>query len=347
MKILKYLFILLFIAITGVCVYFSLQDSRYSITETKTINAPKDLIYVALSDFKNWKNWNPQLLKTGVTSSMGYTTTGIGGSYRYTDNHGTGTLIIKSEQLNKRIVFDKKYKDNMGSSSTTMSMDILPTNTGSKVIWTHKGEYSLVEKVSGFFLGKSTEKETRLLYVAGLNKLETYINAVMKSYTVEVLGIEATSESYYLGIAVSASIEKLNEAITAQKIRLLQYVNDQHYVVSGTPVVFYDKVVYEYNSVVFRVAIPVPICPNQDLSNTEITCSYKPASDNVVVLLTGDYSHLKEAMEKAERFVINENLEKSSLVPYELYLNDPTVIGNPAAFKTEVHIPIKKSAVYD
>jgi len=347
MKIFKYVFILLLVTVTGIIVYFSLQDGSYSVTETKTINAPKELIYAEISDFKNWQNWNPHLSQTGVKSSLGNTTTGIGGSYSYTDRYGNVTMVIKSERLNTRVVFDQSFKHDMGSSIATVSMDIVPVDAGNKVIWTLKGEHSLTEKVAGFFTGKSIEKQTRPLYAAGLNKLKKNIGTVMKSYTVEIVGIEATSESYYLGIAVTASSEKLNEAVTAQKKRLLAYINDNHYVVSGKPVVFYDKVDYEYNSVVFRVAIPVPICPNQDMANPEITCSYKPASDNVVVLLTGDYSHLKEALEKAERFVIDEKLEKSGLAPYEIYLNDPTVIDNPAAFRTEVHIPVKKVIMYD
>lgn len=347
MKIVKYILILLLVAILGIVGYFALQDGSYNVTETKVIDAPQELIFAQVSDFKNWKNWNPWLTQKGVTSTMGAITEGPGGNYSFVDEYGSGKMTIKSVNPSKNIQYNMYYEHPMGSSEALVSMDIVPIDKGNKIIWTLKGVHSLQDKIMNFFMGINMEKEVRPMYIEGLNNLEKYTLESMKAYEIAILGIEATGESYYLNIETTASMEKFAEAMAAQKERLLQYMNDNHLVMSGKPVVFYDKVDYEYNSIVFRVAVPVPVCPNQDPSNPEITCSYKPASDDVVVLLTGDYSHLNEALEKAERYVIDEKLEKSGLATYEIYMNDASNEDNPAMYKTEIHIPVKQVIVYE
>ncbi|MDP5077236.1 MAG: SRPBCC family protein [Nonlabens sp.] len=347
MKIVKYVLILLLVAILGVVGYFALQDGSYNVTETKVINAPQEIIFAQISDFKNWGNWNPWMEQKGVTSTMGAITEGPGGNYSFVDEYGSGKMTIKSVEPNNSIQYDMHYEHPMGSSDAVVSMDIVPVDNGNKVIWTLKGVHSLQDKIMNFFMGINMEKEVRPMYIEGLNNLEKYALESMKAYDIAIVGIEATGESYYLNIETTASMEKFAEAMAAQKERLLQYMNDNHLVMSGKPVVFYDKVDYEYNSIVFRVAVPVPVCPNQDPSNPEITCSYKPASDDVVVLLTGNYAHLTEALEKAERYVIDEKLEKSGLATYEIYMNDASNEDNPAMYKTEIHIPVKQVIVYE
>lgn len=347
MKTFKYISILLVVAITGIVTYFSLQDGNYNITETKSINATQELIYNQISDFKNWINWNPWLQDKGVTNKMGHSTTGSGGSYSFTDEFGKGSMTITKAIENEFVSFDMNYVHSLGSSNAVVSMDIIPAENGSKVKWTLKGEATLMEKITNFFLGRDIEKEIRPKYKQGLKNLEDYIVKSMDVYNVEIMGIQTIKESYYLNIQTMASMEKYPMALAEQKQRLLQYMNQNHLVMTGKPTVFYDKIDYDYKSVTFRVAVPVPICPNQDAANPEITCSYKPESDDVVVLLNGSYKYLANAWEQAERFVIDENLKKSGLIPYEIYLNDAAIVKNPAQFKTEIHIPINKIVTYE
>ena len=55
MKILKYLFFLLLIVIIGAAVYFGTKDGKFNVAATKTIEAPVDLIFEQVNDYKNWQ----------------------------------------------------------------------------------------------------------------------------------------------------------------------------------------------------------------------------------------------------------------------------------------------------
>ena len=59
MKILKYLFFLLLIVIIGAAVYFGTKDGKFNVAATKTIEAPVDLIFEQVNDYKNWQVWGP------------------------------------------------------------------------------------------------------------------------------------------------------------------------------------------------------------------------------------------------------------------------------------------------
>ncbi len=347
MKTLKYLFIIVVVLVVGIVVYFSLEDGTYNITQSKTIDAPKEIIFEEISDLKNWTNWNPLLTQRGITFTMGTITSGKGGYYTFRDRYGKGTMTIKKVIANEQIDLEKTYNKDASIAGATVSIRMVKVDNGYNIIWTQKGEKSLTEKITGFFTGSKVTDELTPLYAAGLNTLAQRANSLTNAYQIDVVGIEATSESYYLSIEVSSSLDKLADARATQQQRLLDYINDNNLVMSGKPVVFYDKIDEQYKAVIFRVAIPVPICPNQDPDNMDITCSYKPASDDAVVLLTGDYKNLPEALERAERFVVDERLEKSGLAPYELYLNNPSKVKSPAALRTEIHIPLKKVIIYE
>lgn len=347
MKVIKYLFILIIVALAGITGYFALQDGAYQVTETKVINAPRELLYEQVADFNNWKNWNNFVNRKDLDVTMGQVSQGIGGHLKFNNADLAGKMTITSEQPLKRVTITTSYTAGTRTNDEKISIDLAPAANGYKIIWTVKGECSLKEKITNFVTQKNIEKETRLKFQKSLKNLNAHALKSMSQYTIEPLGIKTTVESYYLGIETVSSIEKFPNALAAQKERLLRYINDNHLVMVGKPVVFYEKIDRDYNAITFRIAVPVPICPNQDPNNPEITCSYKPASDDVVVLLTGNYRHLNEAMEQAERFVIDKNLEKSGLVPYEVYLIDGSTVQNPAMFKTEVHIPIKRVVVYE
>ena len=55
MKILKYLFFLLLIIIIGSAIYFGTKDGSYDIQDTMVINAPPEVVFNKVNDYKNWE----------------------------------------------------------------------------------------------------------------------------------------------------------------------------------------------------------------------------------------------------------------------------------------------------
>src|SRR5690606_32009864 len=57
MKIAKYIFFLLVLLAFALFVFISTQPNSFSISETKTINASKELVFDYTNDLNTWKSW--------------------------------------------------------------------------------------------------------------------------------------------------------------------------------------------------------------------------------------------------------------------------------------------------
>ena len=59
MKSLKYIFFLILILIIGTSIYIATLDGTYDIKQSRTMEAPLEMVFKNVNDFKNWGNWDP------------------------------------------------------------------------------------------------------------------------------------------------------------------------------------------------------------------------------------------------------------------------------------------------
>ena len=84
MKIFKYLLFLILILLIGGAIYFGTKDGSFAVTETKIMNAPAELVYDQVKDFKNWKNWGPWMqVDPDIKLEYAEKTAGEGASYSW------------------------------------------------------------------------------------------------------------------------------------------------------------------------------------------------------------------------------------------------------------------------
>ncbi len=70
------------IAIIAIAIYIAVQPNDFSVSRTRTIQAPASLIYNEVIDFKNWEDWNAWTEeKPEMTINYPEQTKGIDGSY--------------------------------------------------------------------------------------------------------------------------------------------------------------------------------------------------------------------------------------------------------------------------
>lgn len=347
MKTIKYIFILVLLIISGTVIYFALKDGSYSITEKRTIKAPSDVIYNEIADFKNWQHWNPWLSNPDVTNTMGATTTGINGNYSFKDSYGTGAMTMNTLVPNKVVKMDLNYVYDMGTANAHVTMTLQPTESGTEVVWNINGNQSLSEKLMNFLFSRDLEKQIRPQYKKGLKNLEAYIKKQEEAYTIQILGIASRKTRDYLSILDVSIPSQFIENRTKTKNLIQSFIAENNLVTSGKPAIFYDITTVDTGSISYRTAIPVPVCPSPLINEYRITCYSVKASDEIVVILTGGYEHITQAWEKANDYIKEKNLTKSGLPGYEVYINDPAVVGNPSLYKTEIHIPVNQVIVYE
>ena len=58
MRILKYFFLLLLLALVGVTVFVSTQKGEYSIEKSRVIKSPRAVVYSYVGDLRDWENFS-------------------------------------------------------------------------------------------------------------------------------------------------------------------------------------------------------------------------------------------------------------------------------------------------
>jgi effector-binding domain-containing protein len=345
MKILKYLFFLLLIAVIAVSIYYGTKDGSFDIAESKTIDAPAQVVYDNVKDFKNWEAWGPWMAEDpNIQITFAEKTEGEGGSYSWTSEvMGNGAMeivkVIPGKAIDQKILFNTPFGDS--KSDVYWRFDDTDTPGQTKVTWGMKGEQSFMEKVySGLIADDEMEPQIREMYTSGLTKLDSVITSQMKQYTVSVDGITQYEGGYYMYATTSSSMSDVGVKMGQVMGQVMGYMQENKIALNGKPFTVYNQVDTANNSVIFSAGIPVKdrvITP----SGSPVVAGFMEPVTTLKTTLKGNYDNLQQAYEKA-----NEYMAQNGLTPhptakmFEVYITDPGEVPNPANYITEVYMPI-------
>lgn len=130
------------------------RPSTFEVERAGYVGATPDAVYAQLTDFNRWGSWSPwekldPAMKRTVTGTPG--TVGHGYSWEGNAKAGEGSMTIAAltppERVVIRLDFVKPWK-----ATDTVSFDVRPEGSGSRVIWTMKGRHSLVTKAFAIFM---------------------------------------------------------------------------------------------------------------------------------------------------------------------------------------------------
>lgn len=141
--------------------------STYTVTRSRTVQAPPERVYLLLSDFKQWPRWSPwEGLDPDMERAYSGPDSGLGATYGWSGNRkaGTGRMeitgAVEPRQLDIALDFDKPFK-----SSNTTSFTLEPkAGDTTEVTWRMVGPKPLLMRVFGFvfnmekMIGKDFEK---------------------------------------------------------------------------------------------------------------------------------------------------------------------------------------------
>lgn len=109
---------------------------------------------------------------------------------------------------------------------------------------------------------------------------------------------------------------------------------------AGKPFSRYEMWDEEAGTTIFSTCIPVKervITP----AGSEVLCGYVEPGQYYKTTLKGDYANLYEAWTKAmENLSAAGHEEAEGNAPLEVYVSDPQTDPNPAAWITEIYIPV-------
>lgn len=339
MKALKYIFILLLVAIIAGAVYFSLQDGKYEVKRSALVEAPPSLVFNQISDFENWDNWNTLIQGSEVNVQLNEQTTGVDTQFSFTDEDGTGTVTITSLEPNNSISMETVYEHGLSTSRATTVYNLVQTEKGTEVSITRTGEKGLLEKAYATLIGENIDQVVGSIYEESLKNLNKYLIAEMKKYTINVDGLIDYSGGYYLYMSSSANLNNISKLQTQMLRSIHSFMNDNKIDSYGADMLIYEKFDEQASSAIFSAAVPVRdrIITAED---SRILVGLMEPQSAIKITLKGAYENLAEAWAKGAEYIRANGLQTSDKPPFEVYKTDPSQIDNPANYITEIYLPV-------
>ena len=149
----KKILIVLSIALAAFLACVATRPDTYQVSRSIQTTAQPARIYLLVNDFHNFPNWSPwQRLDPAMQISFGGPPAGVGATYAWQGNKdaGKGQMTIIESIPNRKVGIDLVFIDPFASRART-DIDIEPTDVGSKITWTMRGEHNFVSKLMSMF----------------------------------------------------------------------------------------------------------------------------------------------------------------------------------------------------
>ena len=339
MKVLKYLFFIILIAIIAGAMYLATLDGRYDVKRSRMIKASPEMIFHDLNDYKNWAAWGPWYEEDStIVATYAENTIGEGGSYTWTGKDGSGTMktlkVDKPKSIEQEIVFKTPF----GDIKSEVYWIIEKAEEGSNLTWGMKGEM-------GFFtrwMASSMGDEIGPMEERGLALFDKNIQKKILDYSVTTNGVVDLSGRYYLYTSTSSRIDEIEDKYPILLLKIYGFNKANNVKTTGGPFTLYHKYDEENGTTLFSVCYPIQekmIAPK----GSDILSGFMEAGQYFKTTLRGSYENSKEAWETAIREV--NNLEGYQMIengePFEEYGNNSHSTPNPADLITEIFIPVE------
>lgn len=336
MRILKYLFLLLFLFLIGMSVFVSTQKGDYDVTRSKVIKNPRATVFNYINDYRNWETFC-SWIKNDSSYQFTYPelSMGQGSSCSWTSDSSDGnlkTVLVKqNESISQKMVSNEE--------SSEMFWTFKDTVGGTKVTWRSKGKLDFRSKVAAFFHGgiSSVVGDT---YEKSLENLNKTLDYEINTYTIKVNGIVNRPGGFYLKQFLHCKEKEVDRNIKILVSRMEHFFDKNKLNSNGKPFIIYHKYDRTNDDIGFSVCMPVRdsihIMPGSDIESGK-TASYT----SLKTTLVGDYSHSQTAWKKAFAYISKNHLERNkSGQIIEVYAVGRNDVKNPSKWVTEIYIPV-------
>ena len=337
MKILKYLFLLLLLSLVALSIFVATQKGDFTVERSKVINSPKAAVYNYVNDYKNWEDfgsWITQDPEMKITYPKN--TIGKGASYSWEGKEGNGSMKTIFVKENDSIAQKMNYE----GTDSNVFWSFKDTVGGTKVTWKTTGKMSFLFKIYTAFNG-GVDKVIGGMYEKSLANLDKTLDYEINTYAVKVDGLVKKPETFYLRQTFTSEISKVikNFRIVAPKI--ITFCEKNNLPLAGKPFVIYHT--YDLVNGLAKISICVPIkTPIYTSEGSDLLTGKLEAYEAVKTTLTGDYSHITQALDKAKAYRnAKQIVADPSLSHIEVYTTSKTDTKSPSKWVTEIYYPTK------
>ncbi len=344
MKIIKYLFFLLLLCVIGMTVYIATLDGDFKVEESQVIDAPDTLVFATLNEYKTWEKWGPWMDDADdIVVKYSDTTSGEGAYYTWrSPTQGAGKIetqkVVPYTSIQQKITFVTPAGESTSDVYWTIEkLDRKKT----KVTWGIQGSQSFMEKAFWLTQDNTLSQNLSAMYKEGLQKLATYVQKEMEQYTVHVDGVTEHGGGFYMYSAMAAAIPAIPTKVKGLFPAVQAYMQNNNIPQAGELFVIYNEMNTEQGTAIFSAAIPTTEKISTPIESN-VLCKFLPRQHVLKATLKGNHKNLEEAWKVAYQYCKTHHLIPSTSGAFEVYRIQETTKANPAAWVTELYIPLER-----
>ncbi len=343
MRIIKYVFLLLILALFAATVYVATQKGTYDVERSLFIKSPTPVVFNYIADLRNWEQWGAWSEDDqGVIYNYPSNTSGIGSYFSWKSERGSGkirtTYLSENDSIVHQVANDAnqsrfywKFKDSIG---------------GTKITWKASGKLAFMDKIDATLQGGAASVFGNL-FEKSLSNIDNNLGYEINTYNLALNGIVQREGVNYLKQTINSKISDYPRNLRIMLTQMRHFFNKNQIKAAGKPFVIYHSYNAGQGTTKFSVCMPVAeeihTAPDSD-----VTFDQLPDMSAIKTTLTGDYSHLQKAWLRATDYINKNGLRpRSGIVAIENLKVGSDEAKQPSKWVTEVFIPIELPAVRD
>jgi effector-binding domain-containing protein len=341
MKIIKYIFLLVFLALIGLTVYIATQNGAYTIKRSTFINVPKEVVFNYVNDYRNWDQWfDLEADGSEVSYNFPENTIGKGGSFSWKKGNDEGRIVSVSVAENDSISQKITFAGIASQSVLTLKDSI----GGTQLNWRVQGAADFSTKIKAAFKG-GVEKFVAQMFQNSLNNVNAIITKEIRNFSIEVIGEVKIDSLYYVKQTATVKVRDLNSKITPMLQKMEKFFKNGNIKMNGKPFVIYENSNTANGTLTFSVCGPLK--EEIFVSNpSDVTIAKLQPFTALKTVLKGDYSHRNKAVKKALDYIAEKSIQTNTALKYmDIYSINAADEKSPSKWVTEVLIPIQPKAI--
>ncbi len=337
MRILKYIFLLLILALVGVVVFVATQKGEYDVVRSAVIKSPKAVVFNYVNDFRNWENFSSW---TKDDASVKFTypavSSGKGGSVSWKSADGQGKIVNTytkdTDSLSQKMEFN--------GLPSEMFWKFEPVKGGTKVTWRTKGKVGFWYKVQSVTKG-GLDKLLGALNEQSLANLDKTLVYEINTFSITENGTVYKSGTKYLQMSILSTIENAPKNMRVMLSKMQYFFKKNDIQSNGKPFVLFNSYDTARNLTRFSVCIPIKE-EVRTAEHSDVTYGEFPTMKSIKVTLNGDYSHRAEAWKRAENYISGATLERDpNIRVIEVLAKNIDDTKSPSKWVTQIYFPLK------
>lgn len=341
MRILKYIFLLLLLSIVALSIFVATQKGEFTIERSKIINSSKSTIYSYIKDSKNWKEWNSWAVEDSllyVTYLQNPLTKNQIVSWEGKDSNGDIETInnISNDSISQIM--------NFNGNSAELALHLKDTLKGTKISWKANVKLGFVNKIIATFNG-NIEDEVISMFEKSLTNLDRRLDYEINTYRINGIGVSIRPECFYLEQTFTSEFSKVRKNSEIVFNKIIAFCKQNKIIISGKPFLIYHN--YDLERQLTKISICIPIKQEIFITEGSEILSKKLRTQPVIkATISGDYSHTKIALDKANAYIREKKYIKNTIYShFEIFVLDKTKTNNPSKWITEIQIPVHPKGI--